>query len=563
MHAHRPDHPRPDRGRGARRRPSPRVGAIPVVAAASALAVTLGASAALAPTAGADEAASTPELAWGPCPDRVLTPTAQCAPLTVPRDYGDPDGGTIEVTVMRQPAADPSARRGVLFGNAGGPGGDSLPFFDDGLFHWPQELRNEFDLVAVQPRGLPDATPVECPGQESIDPVTAATNYGGALRALCEDNQPGYAEHVTTENTARDWEEARKALGEDRIDILGLSYGTALGSVYATLFPERTDKLVLDSAVDTHSAWNGLMDAQDPAYKVRMNDMFAWIAEHDAEYHLGTTALQVYQRWSDVIVSEVGVNPSLAPPPARVGDVPPAFSALAQQYVDGVNLTNPARVQLENLVATLTHPGTSQLNSTVLAQTRMAVPQSAAWPGLAEGIAAGAPDPAAAADSPLNDPEVLEQVGQSATMQRTVMCNENQVPANPLAYPEFLWTSFVSGDIFDLYGATFTSGAACAGWAPVTRLPEVSSAALATKPLQLQGLHDPQTPYAQSLAVHDRMQSHLVTVDGGDHGQFAKSNPTVDDAVLEFLRTGRTEVTDAPAPPIPMAAAPGPATPTA
>ena len=525
---------------------------------AAAAVLAFGSSAALAPAAVAQEApaaeAPAQTLNWAACPERVTTPTAVCATLPVPLDYADPEGEKIDVMVMKQPAANPSERKGVVFGNAGGPGGDSLPFFDDGLFTWPQELRNEFDLVAVQPRGLPDSTALECKGAELIDPVTAATNYGGALRGLCEQSQPGYAQHITTENTARDWEEVRKALGEDSIDILGLSYGTTLGSVYASLFPAQTDKLVLDSGVNPDDAWNGLMNAQDPAYKARTNDMFAWIAENDATYHLGTTALQVYQRWSDLIVEEVGVNPSVAPPPAQVGDVPPAFEMIAQQYIDGTNLTNPARVQFENLVGTLMNPGANQMSSTVLGQTRQIVPQSAAWPQLAAAIRDGLPE-GGVGGGPMDDPEVVEATLQAGNMQRIVMCNENQVPANPLTYPDFLWATFVSGDIYNMMGPMFTSGAACAGYVPVTKLPAVSGEALETQPLQLQGLRDPQTPYQPGMVLAERMGAHVITVGGGDHGQFAKGNETVDAAVLEYFRTGHTGVTEAPAPPIPTAEA--------
>ena len=516
--------------------------------------LAFGSSAALAPAAFAQEApaaAPAQALNWGPCPERVTTPSAVCATLKVPMDYANPDGEKIDISVVKQPAADPSARKGVVFGNAGGPGGDSLPFFDDGMFGWPQELRNEFDLVAVQPRGLLDATPLDCSGAEMIDPVTATINYGGALRGFCEQHRPGYTQHVTTENTARDWEEVRKALGEDRINIVGLSYGTTLGSVYASLFPAQTDKLVLDSGVDPNGAWNGLMDTQDPGYKTRTNDMFEWIARNDDTYHLGDTALKVYQRWSDLIVEEAGVNPSVAPPAAQVGDVPPAFKAIAQQYIDGVNLTNPARVQLDNIVGMVMNPGASQMYSTVLNDTRGAVPQSAAWPLLASAMRDGWPEGGLMAGL-MDDPDYVQQTINASNMQRVVMCNENRVPANPLAYPEFLWTTFVSGDIYDMIGATFTSGAACAGYAPVTSLPTLSGDALETKPLQLQGLRDPQTPYQPGMELAAQMDAHVITVGGGDHGQFAKGNETVDNAVLEYLRTGHTDVTEAPAPPIPM-----------
>lgn len=498
-------------------------------------------------------------LQWGPCPAHVQTPSAVCATMQVPLDYSDPGGPMIDVMVEKQPAANPGARRGVVFGNAGGPGGDTLSFFDDNpVFTWPQELRNEFDLIAVQPRGLQHATPIDC-GELPTDPFVLATNGGGAFAAGCEANSPGYARHITTENTARDWEMARQALGEERINIYGLSYGTQLGSVYATLFPQHTDKLVLDSGIDPDRQWGQLLRDQDPAYKQRFYDMFSWIADNDAEYHLGTTALQVYQRWSERVVAEVGVPPTVAPPPAQVGDVPPALSQFAQAYIDGTNLTNPARVQFEGLVAQLLTGGAMQLDSPALAAARGVTPQSSMWPDFARSLRDGLPFvPVDDAGNPVDlsdsqDPKAQENyramvTGQ--TMQSVMLCNENQSVPNPLDYPGFLWTNFVTGDLFDLVGLAANSGAMCLGWPPVTRAPMLDGSQLQTRPLQLQAQRDPQTPYGPAQVMRERMGSHLITVGGGDHGNFAKGNQVVDAAVLEYLRTGHTGVTEAPATPV-------------
>ena len=66
------------------------------------------------------------------------------------------------------------------------------------------------------------------------------------------------------------------------------------------------------------------------------------------------------------------------------------------------------------------------------------------------------------------------------------------------------------------------------------------------RPLQLQGTHDPQTPYPNHGPLAEAMGSHVITVDGPGHGQFGMGNDVVDAAVLEYLRTGHTDVTTAP-----------------
>ena len=139
------------------------------------------------------------EPAWGPCPETVTTPSAVCTSVSVPVDYSVPDGDRSDVTVSRLPARDPAARRGVLFGNAGGPGGDSLTYFDDNeLFTWPQALRDEWDLIGVQPRGLAHAGPLQCAPLDPADSVMLATNLGGAHRAACEQASGDYWRHLTT-----------------------------------------------------------------------------------------------------------------------------------------------------------------------------------------------------------------------------------------------------------------------------------------------------------------------------------------------------------------------------
>jgi hypothetical protein len=136
-------------------------------------------------------------------------------------------------------------------------------------------------------------------------------------------------------------------------------------------------------------------------------------------------------------------------------------------------------------------------------------------------------------------------------MQAVVLCNENAVAPRPERLPGWLFSTFVTGDLFDAIGYGYSAGPGCAGAPPVTALPEIGNHGLATAPLVLQGLRDPQTPY-DGGAQHARdMDAHLVTVEGGDHGAAIQgSNPTIDMAITGYLLTGATAVTHAPEAPI-------------
>ncbi len=486
--------------------------------------------------------AAVPELEWTSCPAVHGVPASvRCAAVEVPLDHAKPNGPTIELLVSRIPARDRAQRRGVLMGNPGGPGGDGIAMFSQ--LRVPDEVRDQWDLVAVQPRGLVSGTPLKCDPITGSEPETF-TAAGKLNRDRCERQTPGVGSTLTTENTARDIEVVRRALGESAISLYGISYGTLLFATYATLFPQRVDRMVLDSGFDPGVVWNALLDTQTPGYKARVHAMMAWIARNDRIYHLGATPLAVYRKWSNRVSAEAGVPPSLVAPPARVGDVPPGLRAVADQYIAGTDLTADARARFENFVATLLTPGSAQANSGLLILTRAFAPDRNLWPAIAMMTAGTARK---FAEPP---PAVLEAATVSQDMQGTVLCNENQVPADPsMSLPAFI-TGYVTADPFEAPGFVYRSGMACAGAAPVTRPIQIRNRGLAVRPLQIQSIGDPQTPYRGSLVMRRQMDSHLITVGGGDHGQLGRANRPLDAAIAEYLRTGRTAVTRVPEAPI-------------
>ncbi|MFZ2240032.1 MAG: alpha/beta fold hydrolase [Gordonia amarae] len=480
------------------------------------------------------------QLNWGACDKSFgASKNTQCATLRVPRSYDNMSGPTIELTVSRIPARDPGRKRGVLVGNPGGPGGSAIAMFS--ALAMPDAVRDEWDLVAVQPRGLPGATPVRCEAVK--EPGRVITEMGLVNRERCDTRKTGYYKTLTTETGARDVEQVRKALGVGKVSLFGLSYGTWLFATYATLFPQHTDRLILDSAMDPALAWSDILVAQTPGYKRRVHEMMAWIARNDRSYHAGKTPLAVYRTWSKRVEKQAGVPPSLSAPPAQIGDVPPGLKALGELYVRGANLTADTRARFENYLATVNNPGKVQGLSQLLGVTRLAAPDRNMWSMVGQLLATKR-------DITVFTPEVLQELTASTSMQQLMLCNENRSVADPTQWPASYVQNFIVGDAFEAPGLLYKSGMACAGAAPVGKAVPVRNRGLKVQPLQFQSTGDPQTPYRQSLAMRRLMGTHLITVGGGDHGQVGRRNKVIDNAVVTYLRTGRTTVTSAPQAPI-------------
>ncbi|MEJ6549775.1 alpha/beta fold hydrolase [Corynebacterium sp. USCH3] len=497
------------------------------------------------------------DITWETCPDQVTVDTAECGRIDVPMYHANPDGEQISVGFVRVPASDPGVRRGTLFAVNGGPGGDGYAHIgaEDYLMNWPQDMKHEWDMVSVQPRGQAGSTPLECNHQPTgWDPLRAhLTEAGGYFKAACEIGTPGYTDSINTSETADDLDDVRDALGEEKVSVMGVSYGTHLGSTYATKYPEHTDRLVLDSGFDTGRAWNGFLDDQTGGYTRALHDFLEWVADNNDTYGLGETPLEVYQAWSRVIVEESGTNPTVVPPPARIGDLPAGLQWAGQPAADILTATGQPQAQLENLFHMVSAPGARQSASPTLTATHQVLPQPQFWGELAEIINGTTPIPSpeeqAEAQSEL-DPELIAQQDAALSMQQMVICNENQVTADPMRIPGALWNNFVEKDVFSLPGDTAMAGLNCAGVEPDAPFVHINGGELDVRPLQIQGTGDPQTVYRTHDPMAKAMNSHVITVDGPGHAQVGVGNSVVDDAVVEYLRTGTTDITAAPSRPV-------------
>ncbi|CAN5660094.1 alpha/beta hydrolase [soil metagenome] len=200
----------------------------------------------------------------------------QTGHLQVPLDYADPTMGTIDLYVTRH-LADPTQRIGSLLVNPGGPGfgGSDFAVYADQIYS--QTLLDHFDIIGWDPRGTGLSEPaIDC--VDDYDHYFADTDItpdNNAERQQlidlaqeftdnCVNNNAELLPYVGTNNSARDMNAIREALGEPKISYFGFSYGSELGATWATLFPETVRAAVLDGAADPNADFveSGLQQAE-------------------------------------------------------------------------------------------------------------------------------------------------------------------------------------------------------------------------------------------------------------------------------------------------------------
>ncbi|MFE7276952.1 alpha/beta hydrolase [Streptomyces sp. NPDC057623] len=200
------------------------------------------------------------KLTWRSCG----VPGFQCATMKAPLDYAKPDAGDARLAVARKKATGPGARLGSLLVNPGGPGGSAIGYLQQYAgIGYPVEVRAQYDMVAVDPRGVARSEPVECLDGRAMDAYTQtdftpddAKESGRLVDAYkkfaegCGADAAGLLRHVSTAEAARDMDILRAALGDEKLTYVGASYGTFLGATYAGLFPDRVGRLVLDGGMD-------------------------------------------------------------------------------------------------------------------------------------------------------------------------------------------------------------------------------------------------------------------------------------------------------------------------
>jgi pimeloyl-ACP methyl ester carboxylesterase len=500
------------------------VAALLGVSACSAAATSSGPAAGSTPQTGStqtgstQQAGSTPQAAgplvpasstlhWHSCSGQLAQQgVPDCTTLNVPLNYADPGGRHISLALDMVPATAPkSQQQGIMLVNPGGPGASGLPWASALAQGLSPAVARAYDMVGFDPRGVGSSVPaLSCdPGffsrlRPNYIPANATAEQVLINRAKmyatgCERRFGWLLPYMTTQDIARDMDSIRAAFGVSKINYYAFSYGTYLGEVYATLFPGRVRRMVLDSTVDPTGVWYADNIQQDYAFQGRMAAFFAWAARYDGVYQLGSTAAQVQAAWYR------------------------------------------ARNQL------LAHPVNGLIGADEFDDTfQQGAYLDRLWPGLAQALSAY-----------LNSGQTADLIAQyqgNGTQSENEFAVYNAVQCSDVNWPRS-W-SFWTSDTERVYRkAPFLAwdnawfNAACAFW-PVTGPAKPLQIKGAGLPgiLMLQGTLDAATPYAGAQDAHKLLPSaRMVVVEaGGNHGQSLEqpSDSCVQGYLNAYLGTG-------------------------
>jgi pimeloyl-ACP methyl ester carboxylesterase len=425
--------------------------------------------------------------------------------------------GRVDVRVAVRPARDPGRRVGLLMFNPGGPGAgaaDIVARSDWASFYFPPGLLDRFDIVGVDPRGVPGSASVSCtrPAHDPAvsrfpytrDGVRRLTRANASFARSCRDATGALAAHLDTETVARDFDAVRAALGEPRVSLLGISYGTMLAQAYAERYPDRLRAVVLDGVVDrslpaARLVLDGAAAVQDGltrfAARCRASADCA-LKDRDLPAELNL----LYDRAGRGEVRALGRNVTAEELRLAVNDglnSPLADTALATGIRDAADHGDA---------------------STLAALARYTTPDYARYRAII------------CQDVPRARPGALIRLGRAAARRG----------------PRLRGTS----EFWDI-----VSG--CAGWPePVRWTPHGWRVPPAVTPLILSGAHDVATPRAWAESVHRRLPgSVLVRWDGDGHAALPMHNRCAMRAAVAYL-TDLTRPAATTCPADPPAAAP-------
>jgi pimeloyl-ACP methyl ester carboxylesterase len=440
----------------------------------------------------------TQQLSWHSCEESF-----QCASLLVPLDYAHPQGRTLDIAVIRQPASGQS--EGSLIINPGGPGASGVTFEAEAAPAFSQ-LTDHFDLVSFDPRGVGQSDPIRCLSSAQLDafintdpvPSNAAEHARLVSQAkqfadACYQRNGSYLEHVGTIDQARDMDVLRAALGDAKLTYYGASYGTYLGAKYAQLFPTRIRAMVLDGALNPDESATQETLVQSEGFETDLHDSLAACVS-SGSCPLGSTQ-------QEALAAVRALRAHLTAVPLAAGD----RELGAGEFFEG-------------LAAGMYSPDD----------------WPELWVALSNAQHGDGTDLLKFADS-LTERNADGSYTNLIESNTAINCIDRPWPRNVAAYDRA--AAAFAKVAPDFGAANEYSSLPCAFWrVPPVERPHPVHAPGAPPILVIGTTRDPATPYVWAKALAAQLSSGvLLTYDGDGHTAYLRHDPCVDSAVKSYL----------------------------
>lgn len=431
---------------------------------------------------------------------------SECAKIKVPKDYGDPGKGEIEVMVTRTKPAKGENHR-VLMTNPGGPGGPAGAFSVITAALSP--LGESHVVIGIDPRGVGGGTRLTCKSY-SARGVTDYRNLSdtdiSALQTAakktvdeCARENGDLLPYITTANTARDHELVRQLLKVETVDYYGVSAGTWLGAYYSTLFPKQVGRFVLDSNTEFTGTLQSSWATQPMSFQRRFKDqLLPWLARQNTTYDLGSTPDDVNASYEDI---------RKAAGEGKLGQFEPMI--------------------IDNIVAqTLYSDRGFQSSGALLALLKQAMNGDAEALRTAEGAAGGG-----------RTKKDIDDSRNQNTVFMAIRCNDTSWNKDEKSYVD---RAKQDGQKYPLVGY-FDMANECAYWPYKAQDMKVDTSK-APQMLLVQTENDPATAYEGGLKAHKASKNtrFLAVNDQGNHGAVLGSgNLCVEQQTYGFLQNGK------------------------
>jgi pimeloyl-ACP methyl ester carboxylesterase len=450
-------------------------------------------------------------LNWSSCYD-----TFQCATLKVPIDYTNASLGQFDIAVVRYRDPNQKNRIGSLVINPGGPGVSGVEYALNAQYIVNPEVLERYDIVGFDPRGIGSSTPISCLNDAEQDAILISdpkpdneAEYQQALKDTqefvdkCIARTPNIA-HFSTNEAAQDMELLRQGLGDEKLNYLGFSYGSYLGTLYAQSFPQYVGRFVLDGAIDPNVAIEDQTRIQAVAFDQAIKNFIKDCAQQkDCPLPKGVTPAFFTDLFNKVSQT-----------PLTVGD---------RKITEGQVVTGTASALYDDV------SGWPSLRTAI---TQALVGDGTTFAELSDTYSGRNEDGTYKNNE--NDANVVIECLDWHQRQ-----SNDQIKANAASFSR---SAPVFGPYVAYGGITCNLLNQSIGRAQTTthNLKKIKN--IATPVLVIGTTQDPATPYAWAKALSRYiMGSHLITLEAEGHTGYGRVSACVDDVVDMYLVSGKIQ----------------------